>query len=542
MKRLLLILIAAACSAPDRGPHWRAGTSTTPHDGGTLRFSTKDTLRTLDPAIAYDDVSPPILHAIFDTLVDYEPARAGDPTSGLAIVPRLAERWEIAPDGRTYHFWLRAGIAYEDGKPIVAADFKTSLERVLGMPDSPFGQYLTPLDGAADVIAGKATTCAGIEVIGDRELVFHLANPDATFLYVLAMTFSAPLRADHLAAVGDQMYRHPLASGPYMLESWDEGQRIMLRRNPHYVDPARAHLARIEMLESIPSDTQFLMFERGELDTAERLTSPDTLWLREQPAWQPFVHDRATMNAYGIRMNVRVKPFDDRRVRQALNYALDKQHAVKLLNGGAVPSHGLLPPGMFGRDDTLAPYPHDPAKARALLSEAGYPHGFDVDYVTINDEEAEKLAASYQADFGEVGVRTHITILSVPAFASAIGRPDGPPFSYDGWVGDFPDPANFLDVRFHSRMIANENSNNVSFYANPELDALLDRARAETDRAARAAMYHRAERILYDDAPWVWDFHRAMTEVTQPYVRGYEPHPVWGRDYTSTWLDDKVPR
>jgi oligopeptide transport system substrate-binding protein len=526
MKRLLLIL-AAFCD-PDRGPHWRAGTSTTPHDGGTLRISTKDTLRTLDPAIAYDDVSPYVMHPLFDTLVDYEPARAGDPASGLRLVPRLAERWEVSPDGLTYHFWLHDGITYADGRPIVAADFRTSFDRVRAMPDSPFVQYLEPLKS--------------IEIPNDRELVLHLVRPDATFLYVLAMTFAAPLRADFVAAAGDQLRRQPLASGPYMLELWSEGERIVLRKNPHYFDPGRAHLERLELFEGIPRDTQFLMFERGELDAAERLSSPDTLWLLEQPAWRPFLHDRGNMNAYGIRMNVRRKPFDDRRVRQALNYALDKQHTVKLLNGGAEPSHGLLPPGMFGRDAALAPYPHDPAKARALLAAAGYPHGFDVDYVTVNDEEAEKIAASIQSDLAEVGVRVQITELSFTAYVTAIGRPDGPPFSLGSWVGDFPDPANFLDTNFHSRMIADENSNDNTFYANPELDALLDAAHAETDATKRDAMYRRAERILYDDAPWVWNYHRAMLEVTQPYVRGYEPHPVWGRDYTSAWLDDKVAR
>jgi peptide/nickel transport system substrate-binding protein len=221
-------------------------------------------------------------------------------------------------------------------------------------------------------------------------------------------------------------------------------------------------------------------------------------------------------------------------VRQALNYALDTEHTVKLLNNGAVPAHGILPPGLFGRDDTLAPYPHDPAKARALLAEAGYPHGFDVDFATLSDEEAETTAASIQADFAEVGVRVHISILSVPAYMTAIARPDGPPFSLATWVADYPDPTNFLDARFHTRAIG---SSNDSFYSNPELDALLDAARIETDTGKRAAMYHRAERILYDDAPWVWNYHREMTEVDQPYVQGYTPHPVWGRDYTSARLE-----
>jgi peptide/nickel transport system substrate-binding protein len=197
----------------------------------------------------------------------------------------------------------------------------------------------------------------------------------------------------------------------------------------------------------------------------------------------------------------------------------------------------MLPPGTFGRDDALAPYPHDPAKARALLAEAGYGNGLVLDYLTIADEEAEKLAASMQADFAEVGVTLRISLVSFGAYASALGRPNGPPFTLGAWQGDFPDPTAFLDAKFHSRAIADENSSNDCFYANPELDRLLDDARAERDVAKRAELYRRADRILHEDAPWLWGYHQMITEVTQPYVRDYAPHPVWGRDFTHAWLD-----
>jgi ABC-type transport system substrate-binding protein len=234
---------------------------------------------------------------------------------------------------------------------------------------------------------------------------------------------------------------------------------------------------------------------------------------------------------------VQVKPFDDRRVRQALNYALDKRHTARLLNGTTIPSHGILPPSMLGYDPDLAPYPHDAAKARALLAEAGYPHGLDVEYVTTHDEETEKVAGSLQSDLAEAGVRVHITVMSLATYQTEVSQRTGPALSFTSWTADYPDPTNFFDPRFHSRSIKPAGSTNDSFYANPELDALLDAARAEQHPARRDAMYRRAERILYDDAPWIWDYHRLITEVTQPYVRGYEPHPIWIRDFTSAWLD-----
>ena len=526
----LAAALAAACSPPDRGPRFRPAGATTPRDGGTLRFAVKDQVRTLDPTIANDEVAAYVLHPLFDTLVDFSP-------DGLDLVPRLAERWEISPDGRVYRFELRPGARFSDGAPITAAHVKYSLERALATADSPFAEYLGDIDGAREVIDGKAAACAGIIADTDHRLVIRLARVDPALLDVLAMPFSTPQRREHTTAAGDQLRRLPDATGPYELASWDEGNRIVLRRRPSYDQPARSHLAEIVMLENVPRDTQFQMFERAELDAAEKLAAPDYLFVMAEPAWQPYLHRSVGMNAFGSRMNVRVKPFDDRRVRQALNYALDKQHTARLLNATTVPAHGILPPGMLGRDPDLAPYPHDLARARALLAEAGYPGGLDLDYLTTNDEETEKVAGSLQSDLAQAGVRVHISVVSWATWQTACGKPDGAPFAFTSWTADFPDPTNFLDPRFHSRSIRASNSSNDSFYANPELDALLDAARGELEPIRRAALYRRAERILYDDAPWIWDYHRQATEVIQPYVRGFRPHPIWTRDYTSAWLD-----
>ncbi|HEY5934739.1 MAG TPA: ABC transporter substrate-binding protein [Kofleriaceae bacterium] len=517
MRSGVLLVLAVACNAPDRGPRFRAAGSTEPRPGGELHVAMKDSISSLDPAIAYDEFSWHVVHPIHDTLVDYD--------AGTTLVPRLAERWEVAADGLTYRFWLRPGIRYSDGRAIVAADFVTALERVRALETSQLRPFL------ADVVT--------IAARGERELAITLARRNAAFIYVMAMPFAAPVTAEHLARTTNDLRRTPLASGPYELVSWDEGQRVILRRNPHYFDPTRQRIERLVTYEAVPRETQFLMFERGELDAIERLsmTAPDYTWISNEPAWAPYIHRRPSLSAFGARFDVRTKPFDDRRVRQALNFAIDRRSTVKLLNGASEPAHGLLPPGAFGRDETLVPYPHDPARARALLAEAGYPDGFAVEYVTIADEDAEKLAQSMQSDLAKVGVRMSIALLSFATYQTAVGKPGTLPFSYQGWFGDFPDPTSFFDPKFHSRAISAESSSNDTRYANPEVDSLLDAARAEVDLDKRAAMYRRVERILYDDAPWIFDYHRMTVEVTQPYVRGYEPHSIWLRDFTSAWID-----
>ena len=537
MRALALIAALVACNPPDRGPRWKPAGATTPHSGGTLRFAVPDSIRTLDPAIAYDEISFYALQPMLATLIDFG-------RNELVLRPDLAERWEVTDGGSTYRFWLRPGIRYSTGEPIVAADFKRALERVLTSPDSPYGPLLADVVGVEDVLGGKRRDCAGIVAVSDGELVIRLARPAPAFLYLLSLKFASPIRAEHLAAAGTQMRRRPLASGPYELVSWDEGAQVVLRKNPYYWNPVRGHIAQIEMLENVPRDTQFLMFERGELDVIARPSSPDYVWITSQPEWQPYIHRQAPMTSQGTRMNVRTKPFDDRRVRQALNYAVNKDHQIKLLNGAAVASHGLLSPGMFGRDEDLAPYPYDPRKARALLAEAGYPDGFRATYTIATDPELEMVTMSIQSDLAAVGVHVDVEKMSLNTLGVAMGKPDGPKFGFNAWIADFPDPTNFLDAKFHSRAIG---STNDGFYSNLELDALLDAARGDIDPVSRAASYRRAEHLLYEDAPWIWGFHRLTVEVTQPYVRDYEPHPMWLRDYTWAWLDlgpdgERVPK
>jgi ABC-type transport system substrate-binding protein len=520
---LTAIVSLASCSSPDRGPRFRAYGATEPHRGGTLTFSNYTNVRTLDPAIAYDENSTYCLHYLYDTLVGYA-------AGGVELVPQLAESWTISPDGLTYTFNLRDA-KFSDGSPVRAADFAFAWKRVLKTDDSPFPQFLDPIVGASAYSKGEAPDVAGIRAIDDRRLEVRLSAPDAAFIYVLAMKFTTPLKR------GGDLRRSVLGTGPFLLRSWSEGERVTFERNPHYWDPRLPYLDRIVFLENLPRETAFLMFERGDLDTVDRLTTPDWLWISQRADWKPYIHTTAQMSVYGERMNVTVKPFDDVRVRRALNYALNKEHTVKLLNRLAVPSHGILPPSMPGRDEALEPYPYDPARARQLLAEAGYPNGFSVEYVTLKDDNAEKLAQSMQADFAAVGVRMKITLMSFATYLTATATRDGAPFSLGSWIMDYPDPSNFIDVRFHSRMIDEENSNNDSFYVSPELDATLDAARRELDAAKREALYHRAERILYDDAPWIWNYHPVVMEVTQPYVKNLRPHPVWIRDYREVWLD-----
>jgi ABC-type transport system substrate-binding protein len=163
VRAIAMIALLVACNAPDRGPRYKAAGAASPRDGGTLRFAVQESIRTLDPAIAYDEVSFYALQPMLATLVGYG-------KSGLALQPELAERWELGDGGTTYRFWLRPGITYSTGQIIVAADFKFALERALTTADSPFASFLTDVVGADQVVAGKTRDCAGIVAVTHDEV------------------------------------------------------------------------------------------------------------------------------------------------------------------------------------------------------------------------------------------------------------------------------------------------------------------------------------------------------------------------------------
>ena len=532
---LVAALLLVGCRG-DRGPEFVPAGATEPHRGGVLVYSVVDGLRTLDPLIAYDEYTFGALHHMLDTLVGYEPAFG--PDQGNEVAPQLAKSWTISDDAKTYTFHLRRGLTYWDGSPVVAGDFVYALERCLTHQSSPFAQFIFGIVGAEALSKGDATTLAGATTPDDLTLVIELAEPDASFLYIMAMPFAAPQKRAFIESLSKQQLRTTLlGTGPFKMKKWDEGTVLVLERNDNYWDPAIPYLDGIVLYESIKRDTAFLKFQAGELMTVDRLSSADFIYVAGHKEWRQYLYNVPNMNVYGEKMNVTKKPFTDKRVRQALNYALNKDNQIKLMNGLGVAAHGILPPMMPGYDSTLKPYPHDPEKAKALLAEAGYPNGFSITYTTLADPRSEKLAQALQSDMAKVGVKVEIELMTFPTYLDASARPDGLAFAYTAWFMDYPDPSNFVDVRFHTKMIAEQDSNNDTFYSNPKLDQMMDAAKAEVDPDKRWRMYNEIEQLLYDECPWIWNYHRNSVEMRQPYVMNYYPHPVWLRDYRYTWLD-----
>ncbi len=561
---LLLVGVLAGCKNKSlaSGPAYVGAGATTPTRGGTLHFSINDGVKSLDPQVAYDEYSIYPLHYTMDTLVGYEKTMS---PNAVGLIPQLATNMPAAEERTMKHpvsgedikvwvyvFHLRDGITFYDPtpppgmakvRPIEPRHFKYAIERCLD-PDtsSPAQSFFEAIGGAPEMIAregDKGPREAWGLVAEGRDLTIILTKPDPTLMYKLAMKFASPIEPEVVKHYGaDGLNAHEVSSGPFYVTNYDRDIRIQFKKNPEYWDKNSIYLDGIDMQLMVERQVGFMKFRARETDVVDRMTVQDLLSIGEEPAWQPYLLRDKSIDIYGERFDMTMKPFDDKRVRQAFNYAINRDHLAQLGYGTMLPAKGPLPPGMPGYNPELRGYPYDPAKAKALLTEAGYPDGFELDYfITGPDEKVEKIALSVQADMARVGVRLKIKRLTFPVHLAARMSAGKIPFGLDSWVQDFPDPSNFLEFLFHSKYRAPTNAVNSSQYSNPEVDKLLDAAAIELDPAKRTELYHQAEQMIVDDAPWVFEYHSVRVEARQPWLMDYKMHPVWIRDFRYVWLD-----
>ncbi|MBL8684370.1 MAG: ABC transporter substrate-binding protein [Myxococcales bacterium] len=535
---LALAAVVVACRDPYPTPRFSGAGRTTERRGGVLRVAFDTDLRTLDPAQAYDELSTAVVRHLNDTLLDY------DPDTG-ELVPLLAERFELGADHKTYTFVLRPNLVFSDGSPLDSQAFVRSFERMLDPQrvPCPGTSFYYLIEGADAFSEHRAPHVTGISTPDARTIVFRLKQADQTFLNAMAMPFSAPVPVEYVARVGnDEFARNPIGVGPFMLERWEAGSRVVLRRNPRYWNPQRPLLDGIVYELSLARHLQFMRFQRADLDHANdyALTTADYLSLTSQPAWRPFIERKPDIAMYGVAINCELPPFDNVHVRRALSFAIDRDAIARSRNYRIRPLGGLYPPGLPGYDANLpGAHNYNPDRARAELREAGYRDGLPGEHELWLTEgpAAAVYGQLLQADLARVGIRIRLKFASFPVFLEMTQRRRAVALSYSGWNMDFPDPSNFIDTLFHSRNATEEHAQNQSFYRNPALDALLDRARIEPDRARRIAMYQEAERIVVNDAPWAFMFTPQRIEIEQPYVHRGAYSPVYVHDLRNTWLD-----
>jgi oligopeptide transport system substrate-binding protein len=533
------ILLALALLAASNAT---ASLATTPHDsplpkrGGTLRLALPTDVSSLDPAYAFDTISQPFIMLLYQGLVEY-----GD---GANIVPAIARDWELSADRRTYTFHLRPGVRFSNGREVVASDFVYSLEHSLDpKTDALTESYFEGIAGANDFRAGKTPHVRGIRAPDSHTLVIELTAPDPTFLYILTLPGALVVPREVVEKFGPSFTAHPVGTGPYLLTEWRRGVKMRFERNPLYPDPNRQYLDAIEVLEGGDNTLHLMMFERGELDIADitqepGIPIPDFLRIEHSPRWHGLIESVSAAADGYLYLNTEMPPFDQLKVRQAMNYAIDKDKIVRLLHGTVIPAKGILPPSMPGFNPDLTDYPYDPAKARQLLAESGLTNGFACKlWFEAGNQILEPTAAAIQYDLSQVGIKVQLNPVTLPAFLDSSERRKTTECGLTGWSQDYPDSSDFLDSLFDGTYLTDEGCQNTAFYNNPHVNALLKQAGTCQDPAQRLRFFQEAEQTIVTDAPLVPLYYPRVYALRQPWLHGVRLHPVLYFRLERMWKD-----
>jgi len=476
--------------------------------------------RTMDPARTLGGPDSPLGH-IFSGLVAID--------TDMQVQPELAAGWEVSDNGRIYTFYLRKNAVFHDGRPVTAADVIYAWERAA---DPATGSdtvltYLGDVAGVAEMNSGQADSISGLRALDDYTLEVTLREPVVYFLQKLAYPVAYVVDKNN---VSDPDWEHnPNGTGPFRLAVWRDDAQILLERNEaYYLEPARVGFVSYDLGPGLALS----LYEQGKIDLVgvgganlERMQDPNNPLhgqLRQTVSFCTSV----------IGLNNRLAPFDDVRVRQAFNYALDKELLINTFSGGdALPATGSLPPGMPGyTNNPNRGYPYDPEKARQLLAEAGYADmsQFPVltystgGYGSVNDY-VTAVITMWQENL-DVAIKPEVIDpyqYYDELYAGNVGH-----FYGSGWCADYPDPQNFLDILYHS-----DSTQNIGGYSNPAVDAMLEAARVERDVDRRMTLYAEIEERIVADAPVVFVSHGLTAVLVSPDLEGYVLTPFGVRQW-----------
>lgn len=476
---------------------------------------------TLDPHLSGDATSAVYVVEIFSGLVAYD--------ADLKLVPDIAESWDVGGDGTVYTFYLRKGVKFHNGKPVRAQDFKWSFERACDFKtgSSTAATYMGDIVGCLDKLRGRADEVSGVKVIDDNTLEITIDAPKAYFLSKLTYPTAYVLDQENVERGGRTWTDQPNGTGPFKLDNINFGESIVLKKNENYYRDPQPKLDRINF--ALSGGSAMIRYENDELDATpvgladiERVTDPTNPLNAE-------LMSGTRLSVFYLGFNVNKPPFDDPKVRQAFNYALNKNKIVSVVYKETVPiAEGIVPPGIPGyTNPDLVPLEYDPQKALDLIAASKYGDVTEFPDITLYTTGAggsparitEAIVASLKE---ELGVDIAIQQTDWATFLSDITSPENPYQMYQlGWIADYPDPQNFLELLFHS----DSNQNHMG-YSNPDVDALLDKAGLEQDPQTRTELYRQAEQLIINDAPWVPLYFDFEQWLVKPRVKGFFISPM----------------
>ncbi|MGE3830664.1 MAG: ABC transporter substrate-binding protein, partial [Parvibaculaceae bacterium] len=387
-----------------------------PKQGGAAVITFNNDLTTLDPQVGYDWQNWSVIKSIFDGLMDYKPGTT-------ELEPDLAESYTVSDDGLTYTFKLRPGVKFHNGRPLTPADVKYSLERAVNpATQSPGGGYFSAIEGYDDLAGGKATELSGVRIVDDKTVSITLTRPDATFLHLMAINFAYVVPKEEVEKAGADWGKQPVGTGAFKFVEWQPGQRIVLERNKDYYRPGVPYLDKITYEFGQDPTVAVLRLKNGEVDiVGDGIPPAQFTEIMNDPANKDLIAVGDQLHTGYVTMNVTQAPFDNVKVRQAVNMAINKERVVRLINNRGVPAVQALPPAMPGYNPDNKGYAYDPDGAKKLLAEAGLAGGFSTELYVMNVDPNPRIAQAIQQDLAAVGIKAEIRSLAQAEVIAAGG-------------------------------------------------------------------------------------------------------------------------
>lgn len=474
--------------------------------------------RSLDPALSTDVPTGRAVGYLFDGLTRFTP--------DARVIPALATSWEVTPDGSVYTFHLRRGVTFTDGTPFVARQVLTSWQRVLDPKvRGGRGWPLYPIKGAKEFADGRVTSIAGMAAPNDSTVVVTLKEPFAIFPKLLAMPV-ASIAPDRIPA---NFGERPVGTGPWRLIEWKHDDYLLFAPNRSYWGGAPKADSLKARIISEPS-TAVAEFQSGNVDVLQVPQGEIREW-QEDAERKKLLANTPSLELVYVAINTTRGPLRDVRVRQALNYAVDRRIIVRnLIAGSGDLASGVIPYSLPGADRTRVGYSFDTLRARALLREAGYPNGIDLELWTSTTPIYVRIAETLQGYLALSGIRVKLIQRESAAAREAARKGQADLFVKD-WYADYPDAENFLYPLLHG---TNKGvGGNVSYYANPQFDSLVSTARREQDETKRVELYRQADEIAFRDAPMIFLYFYSELTAIQPWIRGFVPPVIFnGQSWT----------
>ncbi|MCD6058920.1 MAG: extracellular solute-binding protein family 5 [Thermomicrobiales bacterium] len=484
-----------------------------PKAGGSITMSLADQdVTTFDPPVPPDNMSIWTMLLFYEQLIRVAP-------DGLSLEPGLAESWEASDDGKTYTFKVREA-QFHDGTSFTAEDAAFCIDRAANAEGTPWQFILQVVEST--------------EAPDPRTCVVHLQDVWAPFEADLAMFSASIFPKAAYEEQGDAFFEHPIGTGPFQFVSRTPDVEVVLEKNPNYWQTGVPYLDGVTFKVLQDSNARVLQLQGGELDIATLVPYNQLEIFRNDPAYTVHPENVARIDIASI--NTTRPPFDDKTLRQAMNYAVNKESIIQnVLFGNGEMATSFLPK-MPGRDLDSPGYPYDPEKAKALVAESAGKDGFEADYnVTAGDAVGTQVAQLVAADLAQIGGKINV----VPIDGNTLLERLFTTFDFDimasYYTTDIIDPDELA-----SFAVLGEGGSGAmgSQYNNPEVNALILQAQSETDPEKRQELYNQIQAMHLDDAPFIFLYYPGGSAVSHAYIKNFRILPTGNYRLWEVWRDD----